>query len=259
MDGRSGPTGGSRLAVAKGTTDPAAKHAALQGKKATFKSEMKQQLAQKTAAMEKKDLTASAKNQPKALKPLKGKFAESMMAQLNEKAKHMAKSAWHSQVKAVTEQDLATAQWDSAKRSENKGMGVDTTLYGKYEHAKPALTVGSSTDDTEISVSDGAHTDRLKLEKQMEAELNSKAQSIEHKNFEAIARASMPRKDKHAETDLVKKEAAQAEGLSRERLEKTLESSIRSIDHVRGEALYHKGLVKEKFDGAVVSSAAIDH
>ena len=262
MAGTSGPTGGTTTLAAKGATRPAAKHAALQRKKTSFKSQMKAQLAAKTSAMEKTDLRADlhhgGKAQPAALKPLKGAFALQMMAQLNQKAQHMASSAWHSQVKAVSTQDLATAQWDSAKQAEAQGMGTDTTLsHGR--DSKPALTVGSSSDDTELSVSDGAHADRLRLEKEMEQELNSKASSLERKNFNAIARASMPKASEHKETDFVKKEAKLAASQPRSRLEQTLEKSIRSIDNGREETLYHAGLVKEGFDGAVVSSKALDH
>ncbi len=262
MSGQSGPTGGTTTLAAKGATRPAAKRAALQRKKTSFTTQMRAQLAAKTAAMEKKDLRAShhgGKAQPTALKPLKGAFALQMMAQLNQKAQHMASSAWHSQVKAVSTQDLATAQWDSAKQAEAQGMGTDTTLYHHTRDSKPALTVGSSSDDTELSVSDGAHADRLRLEREMEQELNSKASSLERKNFNAIARASMPKASEHKETDFVKKEAKLAASQPRSRLEHTLERSIRSIDHGREEALYHAGLVKENFDGAVVSSKALDH
>jgi uncharacterized protein YpbB len=64
----------------------------------------------------------------------------------------------------------------------------------------------------------------------------------------------MPKTAKHHETDWVKKEAAQeAAGSSRHRLENALEKSVKQIDQSRVEALYHAGLVKEKFDGAVVS------
>ena len=267
MSGHSGPTGGMRKA--KVATRPAAKHAAmqrkkttLQRKKTTFKRQMKAQLEAKTSALEKKDLKAVLhrdKPQPKAMKPLQNSFAKQMMAQLNQKAQHMAASAWHSQVKAVSSKELATAQWGSAKRAEAKGMGIDTTLYSKGGGKTPALTVGSSSDNTEISVSDGAHADRLRLEREMMRELNSKASAIERKDFDAIASASMPKAYQHKETDLVKKLATQAASQPRMRLEKTLEKSIRSIDYGREEALYHAGLVKEKFDGAVVSSKAIDH
>jgi len=261
MSGRSGPTGGMRKA--KGATRPAAKHAALQRKKTTFKSQMKAQLAAKASALEKKDLKTVLhrdKPQTKTMKPLQNSFAKQMIAQLNQRAQHMAASAWHSQVKAVSSKDLATAQWGSAKRAEAEGrMGIDTTLYSKGAGKTPALTVGSSSDNTEISVSDGAHADRLRLEREMMRELNSKASAIERKDFDAISSASMPKAYQHKETDLVKKLATQAASQPRMRLEKTLEKSIRSIDYGREEALYHAGLVKEKFDGAVVSSKAIDH
>ena len=142
MSGHSGPTGGMRKA--KGATRPAAKHAALQRKKTTFKTQMKAQLAAKASALEKKDLKAVLhrdKLQPKATKPLQNSFAKQMMAQLNQKAQHMAASAWHSQVKAVSSKDLATAHWGSAKQAEAEGMGIDTTLYSKGGGKTPALTV----------------------------------------------------------------------------------------------------------------------
>jgi len=258
MSGTSGPTGGRQFVrqVKEGVTHPKDKHAALTKKKASFKSQMKAQLAQKTAMMEKKGLQASAhSHQAQTIKPLKGNFAKSMMAQLNSKEAHLAKKAWHSQVKAVTKQDLSTASWDSAKQDEEKGEGVDTTLYSNRPH-KPELTVGSASDDTQISVSDGASTDRARLEKEMERELNSKADSIQRTNFNSIAAASMPKKDAHQETDLVSNEAKQSASdseMSRSQLEQKLEGSIHNIDHSREEALYHAGLVKEKFDGAVES------
>jgi len=273
MDGTSGPTGGplatplakhdrSKAVMKKaGVTRPQDKHAVLKKKKTSFKSQMKAQLAQKTAMMEKKGLVAAPnRHHVQASKPLKGNFAKSMMHALNQKTAHMAKNAWHHQMKAVTKQDLSTASWDSAKQYQQKeytqkenSEGVDTTLYSNRA-PKPALTVGSASDDTEISVSDGASKDRARLEKEMEEELNSKAASIERTNFNSIAQASMPKKHAHPETDMVAKEAKEAAAdatLSRSKLEQRLEGSIHNIDHSRGEALYHAGLVKEKFDGAV--------
>lgn len=257
LSGHSGPTGG-RFA---GVTDPAAKHAAIQHKKASFKSQMKAQLKQKAKIMEKQGLKALApKHMARAYKPLKGAFAKDMMAQLNQKEKHMAASVWHRQVKAVTSQDLATARWDSARqwatKEEGSGgkMAVDTTLYSKPGHAKPQLTVGSSSDATKISVTSGADKNRQQLELMMEKELNEKASKIERRNFDKIAEKSMPKKDHHKETDLVDLEAAKAaSGFSREKLEKTLEQSIHQIDDSTAESLYHQGLISEKFDGAIVS------
>jgi len=254
LSGRAGPTGGM--------IKPEVKHATLRAKKSlvkkqlSFKNQMKAKLAAKTAKIEKNGLkawkAAHAKKRPE-LKVLGDSFAKSMMAQLQQKEKHMAASAWHSQVKAVTRQDLATASWDSAKQSEKGGQGVDTTLYSS-KTASPALEVGSDADDTKISVTGGFDKDRQQLEQQMEAELNSKASSIERKDFDTIVKSSMPKERAHPETDMVKEEAKRTAGESRLRLEKTLEQSVKEVDNSREEALYHAGLVKEKFDGATVPS-----
>jgi len=254
LSGRAGPTGGM--------IEPEVKHAALKTKKTlvkkqlSFKNQMKAKLAANTAKIEKKGLkawkTAHAKKQP-GLQVLGDSFAKSMMAQLQQKEKHLAAKAWHSQVKAVTQQDLATASWDSAKQEEHKDQGVDTTLYSR-KATPPALEVGSDADDTKISVTGGFDKDRQQLEQQMEAELNSKASRIERKDFDTIVKASMPKKHAHPETDMVKEEAKRTAGESRLRLEKALEQSVKQVDYSREEALYHAGLVKEKFDGAVVPS-----
>ena len=260
LSGRSGPTGGSVLPRHKpGVTAPAAKHAAIKKKKVTFKKQMTAALEKRTAALEKQarkpHVNKATEHQLVPDVALKGNFAKAMLANLDQKEQHMASAAWHSQVKAVTSQDLATASWRSAKEAESKGMGVDTTLDDKSSH-KAALTVGASSDSDQISLSSGvgAAKSREQLEAIMERELNTKASTIERREFDTIAKASMPKTAKHHETDLVKKEAAQeAAGSSRHRLENALEKSVKQIDQSRVEALYHAGLVKEKFDGAVVS------
>jgi hypothetical protein len=274
LSGRSGPTGGSILPRHKpGVKAPAAKHAAIKKKKhaaikkkkVTFKKQMIAALKKRTAALEKQArkpyVNKATEHQHVPDVALKGNFAKAMLANLDQKEKHMARAAWHSsaawhsQVKAVTSQDLATASWRSAKEAESKGMGVDTTLDDKSSH-KAALTVGASSDSDQISLSSGvgAAKSREQLEAIMKRELNTKASSIERREFYKIAKASMPKTAKHLETDLVKKEAAQeAAGSSRHRLENALEKSVKQIDQSRVEALYHAGLVKEKFDGAVVS------
>ena len=263
LSGRAGPTGGmiqpeQKLAALKTKKKIAAQK---QQKRQSFKNEMKAKLAANTAKIEKRGLkerqSAHSKTKPE-VKALQDRFAKSMMDQLRQKTKHMAASAWHNKVKAVTQQDLATASWDSSRaeeQGEEQDQGLDTTLDGK-KAAAPELEVGSDADNTKISVTGGFDKDRQQLEHQMAAELNSKASQIERKDFDSIVKAHTPRKDAHPETDMVKEEAEKTAGYSRLRLEKMLEQSVKSVDHSREESLYHAGLVKEKFDGAAVLPSA---
>ena len=257
LSGRAGPTGGIIKPDDKRSALKAMKNHARKNQ-LSFKHQMKAKLAANTAKIEKKGLQewkmAHSKKKP-AVKALQDSFAKSLMAKLRQKTKDMASSEWHSRVRAVTKQDLATASWNSAKeeRQDKQDEGVDTTL----GHAKPVpeLEVGSDADNTKISVMGGFDKDRQQLEQQMEAELNSKASKIERKDFDSIVRSSMPRKDAHPETDMVKEEAKKTARYSRLRLEATLEQSVKNVDRSREEALYHAGLVKEKFDGALLAPA----
>ena len=261
-------------AVTEGAAQKSAGVASSITKASSFKSAMQKQLADKAAVIQKKGLAALRSHEREsagensapivhemAMKPLKGDFAEKMLAKLNRKAKHMAEAAWHNQVTAVTTKDLGTATWPSAKQieaRENDAMAVDTTLQGKGKAGRGAdLSVGSAQDATDLAIADPVHMNREQLEQQMEAQLNGKTAAMKQANFvRTVQSFESAKAPEHSETAMVRREAShmaqQGRAVSRSKLEAHLKASIDLVDHSRVERLFHAGLVKEHFDGAKV-------
>jgi hypothetical protein len=251
---------GPSVTAKKGTTHPASKKAVLKSKTASFKRAMEKQLATRVAKLEKQGIRAVEQHAHAATvhakTSLKGDFAQKMLDQLNGKTKRMADAAWHDKVKAVTSKDLSKASWPSVKQIEHEDQdlsAVDTTLSShKKAPTTSSLVVGSSSDATDVAISNPVKTSRESMEKQISEELNTKVEALKHSEFASMVQSFLqPKSDKHAETDLVKVEASShATDFSRSKLEQALKQRLDNIDTSRVEALYHAGLVKEKFDGA---------